>query len=368
MQDALSNSLAQIGVRRSPQLQAFAQHVTTLANLATSKSPTAATAIGLASIDATLGALGPVYLTNPSTLGSGTINVNVIGGSTHLDALDGESLAPAPEPGLLLLDDRQGEPLAVAVAYRLGLRQSATGIAVTYGVTDTWNASLLLPFVNSNLSVRAKAGGLSGQLTMHHFGVGDLTARLKHRLPDLWDIHSAVSLDAQFPTGDPADLSGTGDYWLSPTLAASTLLFDGWMDITANAGMDFDLQHSTQTQALYGLGASVALLPWPGSASWRPQPLTGFTVAGIVEFLGRSQLDAIATPKDTDVFYLTPTGIVHSPLFGFTFDRADYLDLAFGVRITIPPIAIILGGVYHLDDAGLHDSLISPTLGIGATW
>src|SRR4029453_1892628 len=114
MQDALANSLAQVGVRRSPQMRAFAAHFSTLANQAIAKSPTAATAIGLAGIDATLETLGPIYLTNPHTLGAGAVNVNVLGGTSALDGLDGASLDPTPEPGRLLLDDRAGAPLAAA--------------------------------------------------------------------------------------------------------------------------------------------------------------------------------------------------------------------------------------------------------------
>jgi hypothetical protein len=354
MQDALANSLAQVGVRRSPQLRAFARHFSTLANQALSKSPTSVTAIGLAGIDATLEPLGPTYLTNPHTLAAGTVNVNVLGGTTELDGLDGESLDPAPEPGRLVLEDREGEPVAVAVEYHLALRQSAVGLAATYGLTDHVTVSLLLPLVRTNLAIRAHADDMAGSVRVRSVGVGDLTARVKYHLPDVWGVHSAVSLDAQFPTGKPEDLHGTGDYWLAPTLAAGKILIDGRADVTVNVGIDFDLSDVIQTQALYGIGTSVVL--WP---PW---------LIGSLEFLGRSQLDSVRTAKDTDVFYLTPTGIQKSPLFGFTFDRADYLDLAFGVRISVPPVAVILGGVYHLDDAGLHDTRIAPTAGIGATW
>src|SRR4030095_10645628 len=166
MQDALANSLAQVGVRRSPQMRAFAAHFSTLANQAISKSPTAATAIGLAGIDATLETLGPIYLTNPHTLGAGAVNVNVLGGTSELDNLDGDSLDPTPAPGRPLLEDRQGAPVAVAVAYHLALRQSAVGLAATYGLTDHLNLSLLLPLISTNLAIRARAGDLAGAVRL----------------------------------------------------------------------------------------------------------------------------------------------------------------------------------------------------------
>src|SRR4029453_15861184 len=263
MQGALSNSLAQVGVRRSPQMRAFASHFSTVGNQAISKSPAAATAIGLAGIDATLETLGPIYLTNPHTLGAGAVNVNVLGGTSELDNLDGDSLDPTPEPGRLLLEDRQGAPVAVAVEYHLALRQSAVGLAATYGLTDHLNVSLLLPLIATNLAINAHAGDMAGSVRLRRVGIGDLTARVKYRLPDVWGVGPAVSLDAQFPTGDPEDLEGTGDYWLSPVLAARKILFDGWADVTANVGIDFDLTDSIQTQALYGVGTSVALWP-PG--------------------------------------------------------------------------------------------------------
>src|SRR4029450_2706148 len=134
MQDALANSLAQVGGRRSPQMRAFAAHFTTLANQAISKSPTAVTALGLAGIDSTLETSGPTYLTNPHTLGAGTGNLNAPAGKAELDGLDGASLDPTPEPGRLLLENRNAEPVAVAVGHHLAPGQSAVRLAGRDGV------------------------------------------------------------------------------------------------------------------------------------------------------------------------------------------------------------------------------------------
>src|SRR4029450_10994953 len=173
MSDALANSLAQVGGRRSPQMRAFASHVSTLANQAISKSPTAVTALGLAGIDATLETLGPTYLTNPHTLGAGTVNVNVLGGTSELDNLDGAGLDPTPQPGRLLLEDRSDAPVAVAVEYHLALRQSAVGLAALYGLTDHLTVSLLLPLVSTNLAITPQAGHLAGSGRVGPGGVGD---------------------------------------------------------------------------------------------------------------------------------------------------------------------------------------------------
>jgi hypothetical protein len=353
MTAALADSLAQVGIRPSAQARAFADHFSVLANQAISKSPTSPTSISIAGIDATMGALGPIHLTTPSTQPARSLNLTLLGGTVNLDSLDGHSLSPTPEPGLLLVDDKAGEPAAIAVSYHLSLRQSALGLALTYGLTDNLNLSILLPVITTNLAISVSGGGMAGQVHRHRLGPGDLTTRLKYRLPDVWGTESAVNLDAQFPVGDPEDLQGTGDYWLTPAFSARKVFLDGKGDITANVAMDFDINDSAQTQAVYGLGTSWVLLPW---------------LAASLEFLGRSQLDAVKTLSDTDVFYLTPTGIQKSPLFGFTFSRSDYLDLAFGIRIILPPLAVILGGVYHLDDAGLRSRQVVPSVGAGATW
>src|SRR4029450_3960679 len=115
MQDALANSLAQVGVRRSPQMRAPPAPFTTPGNQAFSKSPSAVTALGLAGIDSTLETSGPPYLPNPHTLGAGTVNLNVLGGTSELGGPGGASLDPTPEPGRLLLENRNAEPVAVAV-------------------------------------------------------------------------------------------------------------------------------------------------------------------------------------------------------------------------------------------------------------
>jgi hypothetical protein len=353
MTAALADSLAQVGIRPSAQAQAFAQHFTTLANQAISKSPTSSTAMSLTGIDATMGALGPIHLTNPDTQPARSLNVTLLGGTVNLDSLDGHSLDPTPEPGLLLVEDRTNEPAAIAVEYRLSLRQSAVALALTYGLTDNLNVSLLMPVITTNLGIRVSGGGEAGSTHLHRLGPGDLTTRLKYKLPAVWGVESAVNLDAQFPVGDPEDLQGTGDYWIAPAFSARKILLGGRGDVTANVAMDFDLNDAAQTQALYGIGTSWLLLPW---------------LAVSLEFLGRSQLDDVKTLRDTDVFYLTPTGIHRSPLFGFTFSRTDYLDFAFGVRLVRSPLAIILGGVYHLNDTGLRSTSVVPTIGAGATW
>ena len=353
MTAALANSLAQVGIRPSAQARAFAAHFTTLANQAISKSPTSSTAMSLSGIDSTMGALGPIHLTNPDTQPARALNVTLLGGTVNLDSLDGHHLDPTPEPGRLLTEDRANEPVALAIEYRLSLRQSAIALALTYGLTDNLNVSLLMPVITTNLGISVRGGGEAGSTHRHAIGPGDLTTRVKYRLPAVWGIHSAVNLDAQFPVGDPEDLQGTGDYWLAPAFSARKILLGGKGDITANVAMDFDVNDAAQTQALYGIGTSWLLLPW---------------LAVSLEFLGRSQLDSVKALADTDVFYLTPTGIQKSPLFGFTFSRADYLDLAFGVRLVKSPLAIILGGVYHLNDSGLRSTSVVPTLGAGATW
>src|SRR4030095_10166150 len=152
-------------------------------------------------------------------------------------------------------------PVAVAVEYHLALSQSAVGLAATYGLTDHCNVSLLLPLIATNLAITAQAGHMAGSVRLRRVGIGDLTARVKYRLPDVWGVRSAGSLEAAVPTGDPEAPRGTADSWLSPVLAARKILFEGMADVTANVGIDFDLTDSIQTQALYGVGTSVVL--WP---------------------------------------------------------------------------------------------------------
>ena len=107
----IATSLEGLGIARFPQMTAFAQHFTDTVDLAVSASPASSTSasLGMVGIDSSMEQLGPILLTHPASLGKGKLNLNAIGNEFAPDLLDGESLDPLPEPGLLLLSAVPGE-------------------------------------------------------------------------------------------------------------------------------------------------------------------------------------------------------------------------------------------------------------------
>jgi hypothetical protein len=354
-QQAIATSLSGLSIARSPQMTAFAQHFTTLANLAISKSHFPATNAnnGMIGIDSSIEQLGPILLGHPTTLGRGQLNLNVMSSRLSLDMLDGESLDPTPKPGKLLLDGPNGQ-VPADLDFHMELQEWAIGLSATYGLTDKLDVSVVLPLLDSHLTVRAAALGMETETETKPFGPGDLTLRLKHQMPRFWDTNWAATLLMQFPSGKANLLHGTGDYWLSSGILFHRTLVKDRADLALNFVMDFDVTDSIQSQAMYGIGTSVML--WPKK------------LVGVLEFLGRSQFDSIKQSDDTDVFYMRNGRIQKTPLFGFEFPRADYLSLAFGFRAFIGPMTVFVSALYQLNDGGLHDSDIAPSVGIGGNF
>lgn len=318
----------------------------------------------LHAIDATMETAGPLFLAHPQTLGQGRLNVSLLGQTSLTDP----DLAG---PGALLIANQQQDVFAAEIGYQLRLRLAAAALALSYGLTDQLDVSLLFLVVHAALAidvtrqiVKQRVGGTFVPITspvtrsrelIETTGFGDLTLRLKYGLPALGPVQLAAGTEFQFPTGQAAQLTGTGDYWITPTLDAHTS-FGERADATLNVGLDFDVNRSIRSQALYGIGTSYQLILR--------------RLIAVVEFLGRSDLDARPNLKATDALYLFPDGHVQaSPLFGLDFARHDYFDLSFGVRVVLAPGIIgIVSGIYQINSVGLHGGQIIPTIGLGAFW
>jgi hypothetical protein len=361
IQGLIGRSLDPVGIRSNAALQTFAARYVEAASLSLLNSSSSLGQIG--GIDATMDTAGPIFLAHPQTLGQGKLNVSLLGQTSLLDP----DLAG---PGALLIAKQQ-EEFAAEIGYQLRLRLATAALAVSYGLTDHLDVSLLFLVVHAALTidvarqiVTQRVGGTFQPITrprvrsheaLDTTGFGDLTLRLKYRLPDLGPVQFAVATEFQFPTGHAAQLTGTGDYWITPTLDAH-LPLGSRADATLNVGLDFDVNRSIRSQALYGLGTSYLLIP--------------HRLIGVVEVLGRSDLDARPNVNATAAFYLFPDGHVRpSPLFGLSFDRRDYVDLSFGIRIVLATGIIgFVSGIYEINHVGLHGGHIIPTIGLGTVW
>jgi len=378
LQGVLGDAQERVGLRPAPAFTTFASH---FATLVTTPSLTASTSAALAGgvIDSSMSELGPIFLDHAQTLGQGVWNVNAIAQRGFADAsLFGQPFSQLGLDSFPQLERRTptGQPgspavLGVRLRYSLDLHVWAVAFAASYGLTDRLDLSVVLPVLSTRLScaVRARVvaqqqGGIfvpvqappvGGTVEpVSSTGVGDLTARLKYRLtvPSPWQL--AVTLEGQFPTGNPFELHGNGAYWLTPGVTVAYPFWDRRAELTGTAAMNVNLTFPRQTQVLYGLSSSVML--WPTR------------LAGILEFLGASQLTAAFNPHDTDVLVLTPSGVLVDPLLGVGWSgRVDQFNLAFGLRGRIgPKLLVYANGVLPLNrDAGVRPAGVIPTVGLG---
>src|SRR5262245_27561389 len=255
-------------------------------------------------IDSTLSARGPIFLDHDETVGQGETNINVLAQTAESE-------------------------LQTSTGIDLNVRANTIVVAASHGITDHLDFSLVFPIVEELVDVSI-TGPLTGHTNVTFAGASDLSARLK------WNFrpHLAALLQASFPTGDSSHGLGTGDYFLSPGLAASTVM--GPVQLNAKVAFNVNLSRANQSSITYGAGASMLLgVPWLGAA---------------VEFLGESG-----------------TGEV-DPLVLFAVDYAQRHEfaLAFGLRAVLPyDFMVFVAGSYGLNKGGLRSTDVFPTIGIG---
>jgi hypothetical protein len=319
--------------------------------------------------------LGPIFLERPDTLGQGKFNVNVSYQYVEFNDFDGQSIQnlQGRNPIVLRTVDSSGNLVgftADRLQYRLGLHSNIAAFSFTYGILDNLDVNLLLPLIATSLNVgvtrqQVQTAGpdgvfapntgppVTGRSSGDAFGAGDLLMRLKYELPQ-WDwFRSAFGLQFRFPTGRVDDFQGTGDFWITPAFYASTVLWSR-VEPYVNAAMDFDTQSSTQSQARYGAGFDVDVIP-----------RLGLTFA----FLGRSQLDRPVPAGETNFLYLTPTGTQRLPLLGIDLGRKDFFDFSFGLRANVwRGLMLFANGIYALNDEGLRNNTVIPTIGLEGTF
>jgi hypothetical protein len=265
-------------------------------------APTAPANMGGA-IDSTLSAEGPLFLDHPETVGAGDTNVTVLAQDEDLD-------------------------LVTHTGVDLHVRANTVVVAASYGLTNNLDLSLVLPIIEEHVDARI-TGTVTGHQAVTFSGASDLAVRLKYRLlPWLSPL-----LKATFPTGDPAKGLGTGDYFLSPGLAASQIV--GPMQLNALLNYNVDLSFPRKSSLSYGAGVATLIRPWLGVA---------------VEFLGESGTGA-ADPLI---------------LFGTDYSQRHTFALAFGLRAVLPHgLMAFAAGSYALSHGGLRADRVFPTVGVG---
>jgi len=319
--------------------------------------------------------LGPIFLERPDTLGQSKININVSTQYVQFDAFDGTSLKSleAPDPIVTRVTGAGGAPLGFAanrLQYRLRIQDYVTALSVTYGVLDALDVNLLVPLIQTNFAVgvtsqqeftagptgnftRSSGPPVTGRTKGDAFGVGDLLLRLKYQLPRLDGLRSAAGLQLRLPSGREEDFQGTGSFEASPSLYLSTVLWSR-VEPYVNGAIDLVADDVNRSQARYGVGFDVDATRRLGLA---------------FAFLGRSEFNRSAPAGETDFLHLVNGRPMPRPLLGIDFARNDFFDFSFGARALVwRSIMVFANGIYALNDAGLRNDTIIPTVGVEGTF
>jgi hypothetical protein len=322
--------------------------------------------------------LGPLFLERPDTIGRGKFNVNVSYQYVELNEIDGDDMSEleAPDPIRIRVRDSAGNLLgftANRLRYDLNVANHIVGLSGTYGVLDNLDVNLLLPIIVTDYNVTARnkqlfiAGTdgifnpqpepeLTGPADSEHTGVGDLLLRAKYQLPRHGSLRSALGLQLRLPTGDEDNFQGTGSFEASPFFYASTVLW-GRVEPHASLGLDLRADDVERSQGRYGLGVDVDVTRRFGVA---------------LAFLGRSEFSESASESETSFGHLVnPSAslVQPRPLLGISFDRKDYFDLSFGVRVVVwRQLMLFANGIYALNDDGLRNDSVIPMGGIEGTF
>lgn len=340
------------------------------AAIAITNGPTALASMSGA-IDSSMSELGPIFLDHPQTLGRGRINLNLLGQTSALTSFDGMSLDPPAQTVVF------GPPPVVAarLTYDARIRQAAVGLALSYGLLDRIDLSLLFPLVFTRVAVTATKQVTdalqTGRFVPVHqpamtatgaasaFSQGDLTVRGKY---GFWDapVALAATLAVQFPTGVPELLTGTGHYYVDPGLAASYPFWGGRAELNASLGMLIDASQLSFSKVSYGIGASAIVVPQ--------------RLGAVLEVFGQSDVAAHLNPQDTAVLtLLSNRTLAQQPALNLFFTRTDQVNLSVGLRAPVAAIGslsvlVFATAVIPLNDQGLRPSGAFLTLGMGSTF
>lgn len=179
----------------------------------------------------TTDSLGPIFAERAPTLGEGKLNFGFSYTYINFSTLEGEDLHHLN--AIVLLDEKQKDKNLLQMNFDVDVESNLFSFYGTYGITDRWDISILVPVLQVQLDVNStakilnqtKKKGVSGKTLGYSFdsydtlsdsvsgastGLGDIILRNKYNLITSQWIDFASALDIKLPTGDEDELLGTG--------------------------------------------------------------------------------------------------------------------------------------------------------------
>src|SRR6185503_7474777 len=324
--------------------------------------------------------LGPVFSERAETLGKGHFQ---LGGSylyANLDQVDGDDLGLITGSSAIAFDQATGTATFVDSRVRydeFSIEHHIFNFSATYGITDRWDANVLVPLMYTQLNVRAgqqyaltscsianctgtlQTLGATAERRVHTsgdaFGVGDLLVRTKYRFLD-GPVNVASVLTVRVPTGSEEDFQGLGDTALTPSIVAATQL-GSRVSLYGNFGFEINADNTDRNRVRYALGGAfqvidrlAVLVDVIGSSSFVDDKFETRS--------GNAQVVKNADGSSPNGFNLEPAD------FTYSIARSDVVDVAVGAKMSLGAGATaFLGAIVPVTSDGIRAEVI-PTGGI----
>lgn len=328
---------------------------------------------------------GPILTDRAETIGRGRVAFGFNQQHFSFDRLDGVSLSAIP--AIFRHDEFQttagrSDVISTTNSVRASVTQFST--AVTYGLANRLDVSLVVPIIRTKLSLLSNASvervGTGNAQHVHYFydptasnthgttnqfsseataaGVGDLLVRLKANVLK-GSVHSlAIGVDGRLPSGDEENLLGSGAYGARPFIAMSAQY--GAVAPHANFGYQWngesvlagDVRSGEKADLpdrfTYAVGTDISVNP---------------RLSIVFDVMGARVLDSPRLSTFQSVIE-GPFGAVS--LGDLRFDTASYWSTsgAFGIKANVAPQLLLNMNLrFALDNSGLTDRL-APLVGI----
>jgi hypothetical protein len=311
---------------------------------------------------------GPIFVERSQTLGRGRVFLGANVSSIHFTTLNS-----TPTDNLLFAfghenvgDSLRGEPSfendVITMTMQLNVDQLVTELFATYGVTDFIDVGVAVPFVRVSVQGNSTAQiNPFGPNTPHFFagdatnpvlratstvddaaaGLGDVVGRFKVNLGQSNRFGAAILGEARFPTGDSANLLGSGAMSIRGLAIASAQF--GALALHTNLGYvartgDFQTDGVLATLALDNQMTPWATLAAGLHSEWQvgDNPLT------------------LPAPIVLDTPYVRTI-----PATNIMPRREDRLDAALGMKFTVRGgTVVVLNGIVPMRKASLQPDFI----------
>ena len=221
----------------------------------------------------TTDSLGPIFAERATTLGERKINFGF--SYTYIDysKLQGKDLHNLKS--IVFLDEKQKDKNLLQLDFDVNVKTNLFSFYGTYGITDRWDISILIPILQVQLDVdsngrilkQTKEKGKGGETLGYSFeagetisdsvsgastGIGDIFLRSKYNLFTSEWIDFTSALDVKLQTGNKNELLGTGRTSIKPFLIFSKSVSRFTPHL--NLGYEFNSGSEGQSRIVYATG------------------------------------------------------------------------------------------------------------------